>query len=129
MTVENRRAKWLDALRSGSYRQGKSSLHSTLGTVRSFCCLGVACDVIKDELKGNWIVENNTDVVFKCPSPVGDYTCRLFTSLDPAVMDMLGLNQTIEAELIDLNDRYDCDFDTIARAIEAFATLPDREVP
>lgn len=35
------KAKWVEALRSGKYRQGRSTLkHSG-----SFCCLGVLCDV------------------------------------------------------------------------------------
>ena len=33
--------KWIKALRSGKYKQGKASLQSAEG----FCCLGVACDI------------------------------------------------------------------------------------
>jgi hypothetical protein len=36
------RKKWVDALRSGKYKQGKGYLHSKDDT---FCCLGVLCDV------------------------------------------------------------------------------------
>lgn len=35
------RAKWVEALRSGEYRQGSGSLQAD----GKFCCLGVACDV------------------------------------------------------------------------------------
>lgn len=35
------RAKWLEALRSGKYQQGRDVLRAG----DSFCCLGVACDL------------------------------------------------------------------------------------
>lgn len=34
---------WIDALRSGEYKQGVGVLH---GRSNSFCCLGVLCDVV-----------------------------------------------------------------------------------
>lgn len=37
------KAKWLAALRSGDYGQGKSELRSADG--EAFCCLGVLCDL------------------------------------------------------------------------------------
>lgn len=36
--------KWVAALKSGEYKQGKNVLHRTNGEDR-FCCLGVACDL------------------------------------------------------------------------------------
>jgi len=36
------KAKWVEALRSGMYEQGRSYLRSG----DSFCCLGVLCDVV-----------------------------------------------------------------------------------
>lgn len=35
--------KWIDALRSGDYQQCKNYLHTNDG----YCCLGVACDILK----------------------------------------------------------------------------------
>lgn len=35
------KAKWIEALRSGKYKQGAEGLQSSNGT---FCCLGVLCD-------------------------------------------------------------------------------------
>ena len=37
------KAKWIAALRSGEYKQGKNRLHSNEDN--SFCCLGVLCEV------------------------------------------------------------------------------------
>lgn len=46
MTRDEMRQKWLDALRSGEYGQGKGNLCAE----GKFCCLGVACEVLKKEL-------------------------------------------------------------------------------
>lgn len=39
--------KWLQALRSGSYKQGKHVLRTA---DNHYCCLGVLCDVVAPEL-------------------------------------------------------------------------------
>lgn len=46
MTRDEMRQKWLNALRSGEYKQGRGNLR--VGD--EYCCLGVACEVLKDEL-------------------------------------------------------------------------------
>lgn len=38
--------KWIEALRSGKYKQGKGFLKYK----NTYCCLGVACEIFKDEL-------------------------------------------------------------------------------
>lgn len=40
------KAKWVEALRSGKYKQERRALHPTAD---SFCCLGVLCDVLEEE--------------------------------------------------------------------------------
>ncbi len=48
---------WIDALRSGEYRQGQYALKSIRedGEKPSHCCLGVACEVyIREEGQGSW---------------------------------------------------------------------------
>lgn len=44
------KAKWLEALRSGRYQQGRSYLHTASpdGEDR-FCCLGVLCDLAAND--------------------------------------------------------------------------------
>lgn len=44
------KAKWIKALRSGRYKQGKAELHPTEDT---YCCLGVLCKVARIE-KSRW---------------------------------------------------------------------------
>jgi hypothetical protein len=43
--------RWVSALKSGDYKQGKSELRPT---VDSFCCLGVLCDLYLNDTKNEW---------------------------------------------------------------------------
>lgn len=43
------KAKWLEALRSGEYKQGKGALVEVKGDERFYCCLGVLCDLAAKE--------------------------------------------------------------------------------
>ena len=45
LTTEEARKKWVEALRSGKYKQSIQFLHSEEG----YCCLGVACDLFKEK--------------------------------------------------------------------------------
>ena len=44
------KAKWVAALRSGEYKQGKRYLKSG----DTYCCLGVLCDIAAQEGLGEW---------------------------------------------------------------------------
>lgn len=55
--------KWIDALRSGKYVQGVHFLRSDDG--KSYCCLGVACDLAADEIGAKWVFrKKNSEYVF-----------------------------------------------------------------
>lgn len=43
--------KWVKALRSGKYSQTRLRLKNSSN---SYCCLGVLCEVVKDEVGGVW---------------------------------------------------------------------------
>lgn len=44
--MEKKKAmKWVEALRSGEYEQGRGRLRVTDNAGDSFCCLGVACEI------------------------------------------------------------------------------------
>ena len=45
------KAKWLNALRSGEYKQTDDQLRDSQG----YCCLGVLCDLHSKETNTNWI--------------------------------------------------------------------------
>lgn len=40
------KTKWIEALRSGDYRQGEGHLKFNDEVYPSYCCLGVLCDVL-----------------------------------------------------------------------------------
>lgn len=44
------KALWTDALRSGVYTQTQNHLRDAKG----FCCLGVLCDIAKDQIGAQW---------------------------------------------------------------------------
>lgn len=48
---KNIKKRWIKALRSGEYEQGKGRLKDEEG---KYCCLGVLCDITKKETGGRW---------------------------------------------------------------------------
>lgn len=57
--------KWLIALRSNEYKQGKDWLRSNVGGVIRYCCLGVLCDLyIKETGIGEWQGKGNSSSIF-----------------------------------------------------------------
>ena len=46
------KAKWLEALRSGEYKQTTSTLMNP--TTNGYCCLGVLCDLYAKEVGGSF---------------------------------------------------------------------------
>jgi len=54
--------KWLKALRSGGYEQGRTVLHSNKDN--TYCCLGVACDISgidNETMDRNTSIPSNSD--------------------------------------------------------------------
>lgn len=47
--------RWLEALRSGDYQQGRCFLRYDFEDGKSeYCCLGVLCDIYSKENEGSW---------------------------------------------------------------------------
>ena len=40
--------KWIDALRSGDYKQGANYLKRSIGELKIHCCLGVLCELYNE---------------------------------------------------------------------------------
>lgn len=102
--------KWVNALRSGKYKQARGYLRT--GDNR-FCCLGVLCDVSN---KVEWLpvpceVLESTDY-YRCNNSAGSFTPE-------DILEMTGLTLNDQDELVNLNDKVRYDFEEIADYIEA----------
>lgn len=84
------KARWLTALRSGTYVQAREHLHTPEG----FCCLGVLCDVAGAEWKKN--VFGNM-----IPRWPGGVSMGFFALNKP---EDFGLTSTIQNALMKKND-------------------------
>jgi hypothetical protein len=91
--------KWVEALRSGDYKQGRGYLCNA--RTIEFCCLGVACElidknVIRKELDGT-VVKYRLD----CESV---FSKASMTMLSPELLDFVGLYRPHAADLAAMND-------------------------
>lgn len=114
---------WLDALRSGEYKQGKHALHRLADN--SFCCLGVLCDVV--------VKSDMVDIVVEEHSGVSVYNGDALT-LPLAIAEVAQINpfgglldggavwssggHLPYRELTEINDYTDLTFNEIADIIE-----------
>lgn len=111
--------EWVDALRSGKYKQGIQNLNLE----EEYCCLGVLCDLVKDKLGVEWqLIENGAygflgDTAFLPPS-VQDF-CGLQES-DPHIELTPELQTKYDSTDISLSYLNDsgANFDEIADLIE-----------
>lgn len=123
-TPEELRALWIEALRSGKYEQTQGLLRRTAWldqSVHSFCCLGVACDLIKDDVKGGWNLNNY--FVFNDDEGIAE---RLDTGLDGYLREKFGISHDLHELCIRLNDTYQFTFEMIARVVECMFEYEDR---
>lgn len=105
--------KWIDALRSGKYKQTDSAL----ATLDGYCCLGVACEVFATEAR----------LKKSGPDSDGDYSYNGETAyLPPSLAEYMGIDWrgTLlkpvggKATLAELNDEVGYTFEQIADVIE-----------
>lgn len=108
MSYKAARDKWVSALRSGEYAQGKMSLHSG----NEFCCLGVACEIFKEELS-----------IFVNKFPRKDlYSYNQQISFLPKEVNVhLGIAEETDVAFAHMNDRGM----TFAQIADFIETLPD----
>lgn len=110
--------QWIEALRSGKYKQGKGVLRTFSD---HFCCLGVLCDVLDDsKWRDVQTVETNingheTEVVARIYGEGEGESSS--TSLPVNLRERAGLHVADISTLIAMNDGGD-GFDLIAKHIE-----------
>ena len=90
--------KWLNALRSGEYKQGQECLKNSEG---AYCCLGVLCRITGNEDNRDMNQSYPTDTVNGVPG------------------EFMGLDGYMQNKLAIMNDSGDHDFDSIAYYIES----------
>lgn len=109
--------KWVDALRSGEYVQGRNSLLKD----NTYCCLGVACEVY---LRGN-----PGGISFEVDEDGRGHYDNYSGFLPPKVMEWLGVDDdspevtdqfanTSRRSAIYINDNLRWDFNQIADGLE-----------
>lgn len=116
--------EWVAALRSGKYIQGRGRLACVDNGVVKHCCLGVGCEVLGYERKGEYF-----NVYFEPTyylTEEGFDSDILDTGLDEHTLSLLGIGSKLMNDLIDYNDGgYQDDpkrlsFSEIADKIEEF---------
>lgn len=85
------KAKWVEALRSGEYKQGFGRLRQQgEGAAVAYCCIGVLCEVAGFKPHGDrYLDERLIPLIF---------------SLDASTSRLLGLPSRVESSLITSND-------------------------
>lgn len=107
--------KWIEALRSGEYSQGKFKLYNG----QSYCCLGVLCDLYLKETNKEWTVLSNIEqsigrYYIADESETLPYPVRKWAGIENSMP-----KTSLETSLIALNDVKDYMFSLIADVIEA----------
>lgn len=97
--------KWISALKSGKYTQGKGYLKITSSAGNHYCCLGVLCEVMEiPSYKPYKLTASSFD----------ENTATLSTSL----LSKAGLTDENQTDLINMNDEANYSFSQIADFIE-----------
>jgi hypothetical protein len=103
------KARWVKALRSGRYKQGRNMLRTDDG---KFCCLGVLCDLHSKSTGTAW----GTDGRYFGNSATLPLPVMEWAGLDLAPELTIGGSTLFASEH---NDEGSWRFSTIAKAIEA----------
>ena len=122
---KSRIALWVKALRSRKYQQGRGWLHPT---EKTYCCLGVACEVYRKETgRGEWVGEDeHQGAAFTQGKQKGsvqvlpDFVGKWFGLPN-------GSTEVGDEDLVALNDFHEWSFKRIATAIEKEFLKPTKE--
>lgn len=106
--------KWIQALRSGEYKQTTGALQKTKGAKAGYCCLGVACVLYNEVAAAN----NRISVEIKNPSGNVAFGGNI-EQLPMRPLRHYGLSGQMQEDLIDINDKKKKNFNQIADYIEA----------
>jgi len=117
--VNNAMKLWVEALRSGKYRQGRGSLSGEYG---GNCCLGVAVRVLIPELDHDPFKIRGADLssypIVKKLLKLNSYDGSFRNTEVIGKFDTYGSTDKLMGSLIDLNDELGWNFNQIADFIE-----------
>ena len=121
------KTRWLEALRSGRYKQGKGSLRTTDD---QYCCLGVLCDLAVQDGIVEWEPHRDEGAdVYEIDGLLGSlsYEVRVWAGIsddagrcEPVYLDIGERTIFVGDSLIQLNDQTEIpfNFEQIADVIE-----------
>jgi hypothetical protein len=117
------RKLWIDALRSGNYKQTSTCLRSKNGREYAYCCLGVACEVYLKSGDAHEYEQWATESTFKFTPDIDSVNSVKGGFLPYTVQEWLGLNSDAGyyagGALYRDNDANAYTFNDIASVIEA----------
>lgn len=119
--------KWIEALESGNYKQGKSVLHQENGAM---CCLGVAAHIFAEENRPEKIVPRLVEGEAKgCYYYQGEATeAPMYVMETIALMDPIANSSNrLLPPLVVLNDDKDWSFAQIAQHLRKNAQFYFKE--
>ena len=106
---------WIEALRSGKYKQAKGMLQNA----RGYCCLGVACEILGSNLSrsedNNFLIGGSPSTQRMCKAVIPDWLNTIngyFENLDCKNNEMNFKN------IMELNDSLGLSFNEIADVLE-----------
>lgn len=107
--------KWIEALESGRYQQGK--FHLKRPNENSYCCMGVYCDVHPDiEIQFDKAIHLVTQLVW--PS----------TQNESALARHIGFTNELARDLSQMNDTFNLSFEEIADVLKSCLEPDDIEL-
>lgn len=94
---------WVEALRSGDYQQGRNYLiEDETFSKPSYCCLGVLCELYRQEVGGFWEYQREDDAVYSFVAKDDEEGCDASTTLLPSLVmewaELSGSDPAVEIE-------------------------------
>jgi hypothetical protein len=94
--------RWVSALRSGKYEQGRGMLrHKNDNGLDCFCCLGVLCDIYDSS---RWTLLPGGEFGYR--NPKGDDVTLSGTYLEGTLKTELGISEEVQVDLGNKNDSF-----------------------
>lgn len=99
------KAKWVEALRSGEYKQGRHSLKDTLDPKGpKYCCLGVLCDI---HTSVKWSKHDPMRAVIRTRRQSNEWGFSSDTGKLPTVLrEKVGISKEAQNKLVSMNDQF-----------------------